>query len=194
MSCMYFDLKSGIVFPDIIAPPPRGTLMSGKKIVKFQELIDFTYVTFGSMCRADYHNTFLCNCESALANGTVYTEVEMDIRTYFNFLVYIIQFTHSGKAENFKLLEEYILSIYNKPIVDSQYTTKRNKICRENYERQVIEEHAECVDRINKLRDIINGRIYNVAFIDEQERRCKQLDLMEQLRDVLAQRIEAFNK
>ena len=157
--------------------------MSGKKIVKFQELIDFTYVTFGSMRRTDYHNTFLANCESALANGTVYPEIEMDIQPYFNILVYI-RLAHSSKAEDFKLLEEYILSMYSKPIVDSL----------QPHQRRVVVEHAEYVDRINKLQAFIDGPIYKGVDIEEQDRLSKQLAIMVQLRDILEQRIEAFNK
>ena len=157
--------------------------MSSNKIVKFQEIIDFAYVTFGSMCRADYHNTFLCNCESALANGTVYPEIEMDIQSYFNIL-YLIKITHSVKAESFKWLGEYILSMYSKPIVDSL----------QPHQRRVVVEHAEYVDRINKLQAFIDGPIYKGVDIDEQDRLSKQLVIMVQLRDILAQRIEAFNK
>jgi hypothetical protein len=40
----------------------------------------------------------------------------------------------------------------------------------------------------------IDGPIYKGVDIDEQDRLSKQLVIMVQLRDILAQRIEAFNK
>lgn len=142
----------------------------------------------------------LASWKSALANDKVLPELDID----FHYTIDII--SHASKIAYLKpseleMLDEYILYTFSKPvssegglkfIPDPNFEAPADFL--QPHQRRVVDEHTECVDRIGKLENFIGGPIFSTVDLTEQVRLTNQLTIMKQLRNVLAERIEAFNK
>jgi len=60
------------------------------------------------------------------------------------------------------------------------------------FQQRVVDEKVELDKRINKLREFISGDVFDSVSIAEQERMNKQLEIMWQYSNILAERIAAF--
>lgn len=61
------------------------------------------------------------------------------------------------------------------------------------HQQRVVDEKTELDTKHLALSKFFSTDIYKNLDIDEQDRLCRQYDIMEEYSDILAERIEAFN-